>query len=154
MVQNTLSFIFLDSLPPLLLIVVIFYALSEGSSFGFLAGCWAGFLVDLFGVGQLGYGMAVYGFIGVASGFIALKIFRDSVFTKFILPGLATYAATLLSLMVARFSAQEAVTTGILVEAFFWPHLLGVIVISPFLFSFLKFVSFMGRDGRTLRRVW
>ena len=52
--QNAAHVLFSGEFFPLVLVAVIYYALLEGVSFGFLAGCFAGFLLDLFGIGQIG----------------------------------------------------------------------------------------------------
>ena len=149
--ENTLRFMFPDHVPPLLVSGVVFYALLEGPLFGLVIGCYAGFFLDLLGIGKIGYEMAVLGGIGCLSGVIASQIFRESVLTESVLPVAGVYLAALLNLVIFKMAAGSGeLTFGIFQEAAAWPQLVLMAFVSPLIFKFLKKVSF-ARPKRTAK---
>ncbi|MGH7198911.1 MAG: rod shape-determining protein MreD [Candidatus Omnitrophota bacterium] len=152
--QNASHVLFSGEFVPLLLIAVVYYALLEGASFGFLSGCFAGFLLDLFGIGRIGTQMAIFGCLGAFSGLVASKIFRDSFFTQVFLPALGSYFTALSNLVIFRMSAgQETLGWGLFWDAAAWPHLILTAVLSPFIFRFLKKVSLVRAERSSIWRV-
>lgn len=142
LIQNGLNYIFLQNTPPLLLIGVVYYALTGGPFFGFIVGCYAGIFLELFAIGHLGYQMGVMGFIGGMTGFLSSRIFPDSLFSELTLPALANYSAALLNLLIAKsFFHEETGGLGAFAEAFSWTQLFITAVFSPLVFHWLKRTS-------------
>ena len=138
LLQNSLNYLFPGKCPPLLLVAVIFYSLREGALFGMALGAAAGFLLELFGQGTLGFWVLNLAAVGALSGYVSSKVFQDSLLTGILLPGVAFYFSTLaeivfLQLKSGVFSGGEAIGRAFL----FWP-LLGALVFSPFIFSVLQ----------------
>lgn len=141
--ENALHFMFPHNAPPLLISGVVFYALLEGSLFGLVIGCYAGFFMDLFGIGKIGYEMALLGSIGCLSGFVASQIFRESALTESGLPVLGAYLAAVFNLFIFKtVVGTDGLTFSIFQEAFAWPQLALMALLSPLVFRFLKKVSF------------
>lgn len=132
------------SLPPLLLILVIFYALYEGPLFGAVLGCAAGLLMDLYGVGRMGTQIALYAVCGVLAGYSASKFFRDSFVSQVILPAFAAYFVTLCNLAAAQNAYGEPMNAwGLLAEAFVPQTVLFTAAAAPVFFMLLKRISFV-----------
>jgi rod shape-determining protein MreD len=150
--QNGLNYLFYSKAPALVLVGVLFYALSEGSSFGTVVGLWAGFLIDLFGTGRPGLCMSTLAVAGYFSGVISSKVFQDSLLTEIFLPASALYFVTLAEVWILRSQAGETTGLGLLAEAFLpWPFVMTAIS-SPWLFGRLRrWTSSAGR-GRSSAR--
>ena len=152
--QNAAHLVFPGVSVPLVLAAVVFYALLEGVSFGFLAGCFAGFFLDLLGIGRIGQEMAVFGCLGVFSGLVASKIFRESLFTQIVLPAFGSYFVTFSNLAILRLASGEgSVGWGIFWDALVWPQLLLTAALAPFIFRFLKKVSIIRGERSSIWRV-
>ncbi|MBI3315792.1 MAG: hypothetical protein HYZ87_02320 [Candidatus Omnitrophica bacterium] len=127
--QNSLNLIFLPNFK-LILIGVVFYALAEGAFFGAALGAVAGLLVDFFEIGVPGLHGLALGAVGVASGFTASKIFKDSFFNRWVLPA---FMGLLTDLGLSAVYGWE------------WKTLAGsavfTVLASPPLFYFLRRVS-------------
>ncbi len=150
LIQNTLDTVFACPLPPLLLIGVIFYALTEGPFFGFVIGCAAGFFLDLFGIGRIGTEMVIFGTLGALSGLAAAKIFRESLLTQILLPTLSHFIATFCNLLIFKMMLHEEwALFDLFKEALLNPQLLLTAALSPFIFRFLKRVSFIHAHQRS-----
>jgi len=141
LLQNSVNYIFPGNTPPFLLMGVIFYALQEGPLFGMALGACAGMLLEVFTTGALGYQMAVFASCGGLSGFIASKIFRESILVQVFLPSTMLYFMTLFNFLI--FKAQTGGIEGIFaLSAAFRPwELLATALVSPAVFSFLRKVS-------------
>lgn len=152
LIQNGFDFMLAHSLPPLLVIGIIFYALVEGPLFGLVIGAYAGFFLDLFGIGKIGNEMILFSVLGVLSGLASSKLFRESLLTQLLLPTLGNYFASLMNLVLFKIKIQEAwFDAALLGEAFMPWHLLLTAALSPILFSVLKNVSFVKAERR---RAW
>ena len=149
LIQETFSDVFWRLHPPLLLIGVIFYAMTEGPIFGAVIGCFAGFLLDILGVGKLGISMAIFALIGALSGFSSAKIFYDSLFTQISLPVLGQFFVCLVNLFFVKAPAGPE----ILKEAFFMSQPWLVVLVSPAVFLFLKKISFVRHERRKTRMI-
>lgn len=142
LVQNTIHDAFPGSVLPFLLAGVIFFALTEGPIFGAVLGCFAGFLLDVLGVGKLGGSMALFSLAGIIAGFSSTKIFYDSLFTQSLLPVFCQYLICAVSLFfVKRLPQGEGADLGILKEALFLSQPWFTVVVSLGVFSFLKKVA-------------
>jgi rod shape-determining protein MreD len=142
--QNATHFIFFSEVPALLLTGIIFFALREGPLFGFIIGIWAGFFLDLFGLGGLGVNMFLLGVMGALSGKLASKIFWDSIFAKILLPPLVEYGTHLSALVFFKMRLEEEWLNGRLFwEALSPLNLVLTAVFAPLVFSFLAKVSFV-----------
>ena len=138
LLQNSLQFMFAGQSPPLLLIGVLFYGLSEGPLFGLIIGLVAGFFVDIFGVGKLGMPIILFGSLGVLSGYAKSKIFHDGLLTRILFPTVGTYLFSCSNFVITRFFfEEESSPPGVFLEAVSIPALILTAVISPFIFSFL-----------------
>jgi cell shape-determining protein MreD len=126
LVQNALNGFLPGKTPPLLAVGVVFFALTEGPSFGLAIGCFAGVFLELFAVGKLGAEIAAMGSLGALCGFASTKLFRDSLLTQLLLPA---SALALLSFARAAVTGQPASSAWDLAWA---------AAVSPFLFAFLK----------------
>jgi len=143
LLQNAFNFVFPSKSPSFVLISVIFYALYEGPLFGLILGGTAGFFLDLLGVGPLGLEMSLGAFIGAAAGFTASKFFRESAVSKIFLPVLGDYVSVFVNLVVCDISlGSQGLSLDVWREAFSAPHLLVTAFLSPFVFSFLKTISY------------
>lgn len=146
--QNTLVFIWPGWVPPLLVTGVIFYALTEGRLFGLVIGCFAGFFLDLMGVGALGAEMAVFGALGLICGSISSKVFRDSAIVQALLPAGGYYFVSVLNLSFFNLKNGESVALpALFLSALDWPQIILIAASSPFVFLFLKKVSFLKKQG-------
>lgn len=146
--QNTLIFIWPGWVPPLLVTGVIFYALTEGPLFGLILGCFAGFFLDLMGVGPLGAEMAVFGILGFVCGSASSKVFRDSAIVQALLPAAGYYLVNSLNLLLFHLKNGDSIAPLTLFgSALDWPQIIFIAGSSPFIFSFLKQVSFLKKQG-------
>ncbi len=128
--------------PPLMLIGVIFYALTEGPIFGAVIGGYAGFLLDILEVGKLGGSTAIFSGLGVLAGFSASNIFYDSLLTAFLLPALSNYFLCFFSLLFYRNLPQtEGLSIDLFRESLMLSQPILTAVVSPITFSFLKKVG-------------
>lgn len=140
--QNAFQYVWPAAVCPLLLVGVIFYALTEGPLFGAVIGCFAGFLLDTLGVGKLGGSMTLYSLVGICTGYSSTKIFYDSFFTQILLPVFFQYAVCLAHLFFARNIPQgEGAGWRILSDAFWVSQPWFTVAASLAVFSFLKKVS-------------
>ena len=146
LLQNSLQFALPERAPLLLLIGVVFYGLSEGPLFGFLIGLYAGFFMDIFGVGKLGLQMSFFGSLGLLSGYAKSKVFSESLLTAILFPALAYYLLFCLNFIATRiFFEGEAEAPAVFREALSIPALILMAVVSPFVFSFLHRFSLRRR---------
>lgn len=140
--QNAVDAVFPRVSSPLLLITVLFYALSGGAFFGFLAGGWAGFLLELFGLGPLGGQMILLGAAGTLGGLLSRKLFRDSLWTQTLVAPVFFYLVTLSNLWLMRATVRnEPAGFSLLGEAFLPFELLVTAIMAPLIFRFLKLFS-------------
>ncbi len=140
--QVAIAYIFPGWVPPFVLITVIFYALTEGPTFGALLGCFAGFLLDIIGTGKLGSSMAIYSGIGVFTGFSASKIFYDSFLTQLLLPMMGNFSACFFSLLIYKYlPPYEKLSFHIFRESFILSQPILTVLVSPLMFNFLKKVA-------------
>ncbi len=140
--QSTIHTIFPPVITPLLVIGVIFFALTEGPSFGAVIGCFAGFLLDMLGVGKLGGSMAMLSVTGALAGFFSGQIFYDSFFTQIALPLFSQYLICVMNLFLAKSLPHgEGASLEIIKEAFFLSQPWSTALASLAVFSFLKKVS-------------
>lgn len=147
LLQNAVTFLFPQKAPTLLLITVLFYALSEGPWFGALLGAFAGLLLEVFGLGRMGGEILVLSFAGFLFGQSAGTFFRESIFAQILLPVLAFYLTTFLRFVLFAVSAGEGVSFSVLRESCLSWDILGVLVVSPLIFFFLKKVSYGVSQG-------
>ena len=133
LVQNSLNYLFMGNLPPLMLIGVIYYSLKQGSRFGTALGLFAGSLAEMYGQGGLGFYMTQYAAVGALSGFVSSKIFQDSLLAEILLPAAAAYFCAALESRSFSAAFQPWVLTG-------------TVVFSPLLFYCLQ-KSSVGRSG-------
>ncbi len=142
LVQNGISYVFPGLTPPLLLIGVVFYALSAGPYSGLILGCFAGLFLEMFSVGKIGYQMAILGSLGFMSGTLSVQVFRESVFAKIFWPAVCNYLAALASLWLSGLVLSEGPSgPALFFEAFSFSQLLLTAVFSPVAFAFLAKVS-------------
>lgn len=140
--QGAIQSIFPWVVSPFLLIGVIYYALTEGPVFGAVIGCFAGFLLDILGLGKLGESMTLFSLVGIFAGFSSTKIFYDSFFTQMILPVLSHYAICLVHLFfVKQFPQGEVANVSMVKEAFFLSQPWWTMLTSLGVFSLLRKVS-------------
>ena len=139
LIQNSLNYLFYSKAPFLILIVVLFYSLSEGAALGAFIGLWAGFLLDLFGTGRMGFWMTALAAAGYFSGSISKKVFPDSLFTKAGLSFVIFYVLNFAELLTVRYQSSEGMGfPHVFMEAFlFWP-LVTTALCSPWVFQVLK----------------
>lgn len=146
--QNTLIFIWPGWVPPLLVTGVIFYALTEGKFFGLVIGCFAGFFLDLMGVGALGAEMAVFGVLGFICGSISSKVFRDSAIVQALLPAAGYTLVSVLNLLLFHLKNGDTVAPlTLFLSALDWPQIILIAGSSPLVFLFLKKFSFLKKQG-------
>ena len=150
LLQNTLHFIFPFEIFPFLLVGVIFYALSEGPFFGWVIGSYAGFFLDLLGIGRIGPQVCLYGFVGAFSGWSASTLFRDSLWTQILFPVVLNAALLILTPLVLQDFLWEERGFIFFSTGAEWRSMLLALFLSPWLFRFLKAVSFAPRE-RSLR---
>lgn len=146
--QNFLNTLFPGKCPPLVLIAVVFYSLEEGSLFGMGLGMAAGFLLDLFGQGGVGFWMLNLAAVGALAGYASSKVFQDSLLTEIFLPAVAFYFSTLAEIVFLQSRAGVPVGWEVSGRAFlFWPMLTSL-VISPTIFGWLQKFSFSRHKAR------
>ncbi len=135
-----------DRAPLLLLIGVVFYGLSEGPLFGLLLGLYAGFFMDIFGVGKLGLQMTFFGSLGLLSGYAKSKVFSESLLTAILFPAVAYYLLLCLNFITTRiFFEGEAPAPAVFREVLSIQALILMAVLSPFIFLFLRRFSLRRR---------
>ena len=89
--------------------------------FGFLIGLYAGFFMDIFGVGKLGLQMSFFGSLGLLSGYAKSKVFSESLLTAILFPALAYYLLVCLNFMTTRiFFEEETFTPAIFQKKYGW----------------------------------
>ena len=144
--QNFLNYLFPGKCPPLLLMAVIFYSLREGSLFGMGLGASAGFLLELFGQGGLGFWMVNLAAIGALSGYVSAKIFQDSLLTEIFFPGIAFYFSTLAEIIFLQSRSGALSGWEVMGRAFLCRPLLVTLALSPILFGWLQKFSYTRRQ--------
>lgn len=147
LLQNLLHFIFPQIPFPFLLIGLIFYALSEGPFFGLILGCYAGFFLDLFGLGRIGPQIMLFGALGMFAGWSASTLFRDSWPTQVLFPAAANLVLLFLDRLIRQSTfSEEGMTTGFFPGWAEWQSVALAALLSPFIFRFLGSVSFASRQ--------
>ena len=141
LLQNTVNYLFGGKTPPLLLISVIFYSLQEGPFFGMALGLYAGMFLEIFSAGPLGFQMLILSSCGGMSGFIASKIFGESVLVQVLLPSLMFYFAALFDVLILKARLGEIAGLSALVDAFRPFDLVVTALVSPWVFSVLRKMS-------------
>jgi rod shape-determining protein MreD len=132
--QNILS----DQAPALVLIGVVFFALTDGPVAGFALGAWAGFLFDLLGTGKLGYEMVLFSAMGAACGYLSNVLFRDGFWTQMFLPAGLNILIQLFNLIWFRRLSGRPINWFVLKEAWDVSSLFLTAFSSPVIFFFLK----------------
>ena len=152
LIQSTCHTIFPVVAAPFLVAGVIFFALTEGPAFGAVIGCFAGFFLDILGVGKLGLSMALLSSVGALTGFFSSKIFYDSLFTQIFLPVISQYLLCVMNLFLTKsFMQGESAGAEILADAFFLSQPWSAALVSVAVFSVLKKVS-RPRHSRSIAR--
>ena len=136
--ENTLNFFLREATPSLLLVTVLFFSFAEGAAFGAFAGLWAGFLLDLLGLGKPGLFMSAFACVGLASGTVSSKVFQDSLFAEILLPVVCLYGVMLAEAWAIAHASGEAAGPYLVAEAFRPWKLLSTVLISPWLFARLR----------------
>lgn len=140
LLQNTIGFFIPQRTPALLLLAILYYALSEGAGYGALLGAFAGLLLEIFGQGKMGAEVAVFAAAGWFFGRGGSAFFRESLFSQFLFPLLAFYFVALTRLAIYQIAAGEFDAS--LLGATFMPYdALVVLASAPVLFFFLRKVS-------------
>ena len=128
--------------PPLMLVGVIFYALTEGPVFGAAVGGTAGFLLDILNVVKLGGSTAILSSLGILAGFLAPRIFYDGFLTQLLLPVIGNYFLCFFSLLIYKSLPQaEGPSLDLFKESFILSQPLLTAFVSPIVFLFLKKVA-------------
>jgi cell shape-determining protein MreD len=154
--QNAAQYVFPESTPPLVLIGLLFFALSGGPLYGLALGLFAGIFFEIFGIGKMGLQMAVFGVLGASAGALSSKIFRESLFGEILLPAAANYFAAVANCLILKTLLEaDPDLWSALGEAFSWRQLILTLLFSPLIFSALRRVS-SGRGGAAASRlgVW
>lgn len=133
-VQNIL----LDQAPALVIIGIVFFALTDGPVAGFALGAWAGFLFDLLGTGKLGYEMALFAAIGAGCGYLSNVLFRDGFWTQMLLPAGLNIIVQLFNLIWFRRLSGRPINLFVLKEAWDISSLFLTVFASPVVFFLLK----------------
>ena len=113
---------------------------------GLLVGCYAGAFLEIFSVGRVGHQMALFGGLGLLSGFLSRRVFRESVPVQVLVTCAAYYAASLSNLFLSQSAGEEGVDWGVLAESFSFSQLAVTAFFSPLVFGFLKKASAGGRE--------
>lgn len=151
LMENAIGFFFKENAPALLLIAVLFYSFSEGPVFGSVAGLWAGFLLDLLGVGRIGFFMTAYAGVGLLSGAVSSKVFQEGFFTEILLPAACLLVVLTAEAWIILRASDEAAGPIHLLQAQRPWKILATVVVSPWLFSTLRKTRVKSTRG-TLRR--
>lgn len=123
--------------PDIALIFLVFFANYEGSLKGQLLGFGSGFLEDLLSLSPLGFNTMIRTTIGYLYGFTKGKIFIDPILMPIILVGIASLLKIVFGVvLVAVF--LDSHTLSLVVGARIWAELGFNVLLSPFLFGFLK----------------
>ena len=140
LLQNAAGFFIIQRTPVLLLLAILYYALSEGAGYGALLGAFAGLLLEVFGQGRLGCEVLVFSAAGYLFGKSGSAFFRESLFSQFLFPLIAFYFMALSRLLLYQFFSGSFDFS--LVKATFMPYdALVVLASAPVLFFFLRKVS-------------
>ena len=141
LVQNFLSALLQANAPPVLLIGVIYYALKEGWRTGLWLGLFAGFLVEMYGQGPLGFYMAEFALLGVVFGFLSTQLFGDSLWAQIFLPVAAVYLSSLAQIIYLEVTLERSVAWESFVIACRPRLMMLSALFSPALFFCLKKIS-------------
>ena len=143
--QNLLDYLFPGYAPALLLTGVIYYSLKKGWRIGPGLGLFAGFFIEIFSQGPLGFYMAQFAVAGVLSGLLSSKLFGDSLPTEIFLPAAAVYFSALAEVIALQITAGSSSPWRCFSLAFQPVTLAGTALFSPLLFFCLQKTSSRGR---------
>ena len=148
LLQNAIALLFPQKTPTLLLIAVLFYALSEGPLFGALLGAFAGALLEIFGQGRMGSDTVVLAAAGFIFGHSARTFFRESLLAQFFFPVLAFYFVALSRLVLYQISSGGGFDLSF-IRAVLLPWDVAVVFASaPVIFFCLRKVSYSSEGRR------
>ncbi len=141
LLQNAVGLFIPQRTPALLLLAILFYALSEGPVVGALLGIFAGVLLEIFGQGRMGCEILVLASTGFIFGKGGSAFFRESVFSQFLFPVLAFHFMVFLRLAIYQVFSSDPFDLSLLGAALLPYDVLIIFTAAPVLFFFLRKVS-------------
>ncbi len=87
--------------PDLILLLVIFYAVHQGSRAGIICGMLLGLAVDSLSAGIVGVNVFCYGMVGLLSGMFKDRVYAGNLFAKIILAVTGTLLAMTMYYLIA-----------------------------------------------------
>ena len=136
LLQSTLlSFIAIyDIIPDLVLVIVLFMSLKEGSLKGEITGFAGGIFVDFLSLAPLGFHSIIYGLIGFISGLTQKNVSTESILTQFLFIFISMICKYLVSsLIIVVFSVET--TSFMLMGRHFFLELAYTMLITPLIFA-------------------
>ena len=148
LLQNAIMLVFPQKTPTLLLIAVLFYALSEGPLFGALLGAFAGALLEVFGQGRMGCDLLIFSVTGFIFGRTAGTFFRESLLSQFFFPVLAFYFVSFSRLVLYQISSGGGFDLSFFHAALLPWDAAVVFASAPVIFFALRKVSYSSEGRR------
>ena len=144
--ENTIQSFFYFQKPPLVIFIVVYLGLSQGASYGMVAGVAAGFLLDLLGPGKIGVEMFVLGFIGAVSGYATSVFSRESTVTRVCMAVAAVLCFNLMNFLFYA-SPESETKVAALAESFRWSELVFILVVAPLVFTLLDRMAYVRKKA-------
>jgi rod shape-determining protein MreD len=122
-------------IPDIVLIIVLFFSLKEGSKVGELTGFFGGILIDFLSLSPLGFHGFIYCVIGFLTGLTNKNISTDSILTQFLFIFSSLLLKGLLATITIVLFSIETTSLSFLSRNFFL-ELAYTVLVTPLFFLF------------------
>ena len=129
---------FLPAMPDLMLIMLLFISIKNGSLTGEVTGFSSGLVIDFLSATPFGLNSLVRTIIGYIAGLFHLSLETSGIFSPAILGFIATIIKALLLLIISCFYTEQIVLYS-LFSSVFWLECLFNAILAPIVFKFLSF---------------
>ncbi len=129
---------FLPAMPDLMLLVLLFISIKNGSLTGEITGFSSGLVIDFFSVSPFGLNSLVRTIIGYILGLLHISIEVSGFFIPLLLGFVATLIKAVILLIISFFYTEQIVLYSIF-SATLWSECLLNALFAPIVFKFLSF---------------
>lgn len=129
---------FLPAMPDVMLLILLFLSIKNGSLLGESVGFASGLVIDFLSATPFGLNALVRTVIGYISGLLHISIETSGILIPAILGFVATLIKALLLLIVSFFFTEQILLYSIF-EATLWCECLFNAILAPLIFKFLSF---------------
>ena len=131
---------FIDTVPNVMLVVTISFAMFRGKNTGMLTGMLCGFVVDAASLSLLGYHMVIYTILGYICGFLHGVLYAEHISIPLLAAGICSFLYGCYC-YIFDFLVRNRLNIGFYMKKIILPETLYTVVVMAFLYKLLEYVN-------------